>query len=63
MAKKKIYSVANDAGEQTFVFASTILEACDLWRAENYDDKAEEQEWPVSCALVYDGLILGLDNE
>jgi hypothetical protein len=64
MARKKIYSVVNEANEQTFVYAASMLGAIDLWRAENYDSKAEpeDQEWPVSCALVYDGLILGLDS-
>lgn len=60
---RKIFCVTNDAGESMFALADTMLEAVDLWRAENYDAKAEaegeEQEWPTSCALVYHGTILG----
>jgi hypothetical protein len=53
---RRIYCVTNDAGESMFVLADTILEALDLWRDEN------EQAWPASCAIVYEGTILGEHN-
>lgn len=64
MARKKIYCVANDSGETTFVVAENFLTALELWRVENYDPKLVDEDdnlWPTSLALVTDGIILGLD--
>lgn len=57
MDKIMLYAITGAEGETAMVLAPGLLYALDYWRAEFGGDV-----WPVSIAMIHDGMILGENN-